>query len=302
MRLYRSTFVLRSASASRWQADTLFGHLCWHLARRDEATLDTLLDFCREGIPPVLLSDGFPSGWLPKPLVTTRDKPGEGLCKCERIQKSRVEKDRLKGRWLRPDEFNRACHGEAVLPPADQPADDARIAAKNQIDRRTDTAGSEGGALYDFEEFWLKQVDVYWRIEDGYETLVREFLDDLKATGYGKRKSVGYGEIESFTLEKFDGFAPVPQANGFVSLSNFVPAASDPAQGFWTTAVKYGKLGEEAAVSGNPFKRPLIQLAAGACFYASPVREWYGRLVANVATDERVVQYGFAFPIPARLP
>jgi hypothetical protein len=32
------------------------------------------------------------------------------------------------------------------------------------------------------------------------------------------------------------------------------------------------------------------------------VRDWYGRLVPVVAADPRVVQYGYAFPVPMRLP
>ena len=78
---------------------------------------------------------------------------------------------------------------------------------------------------------------------------------------------------------------------------------SDPTEGYWGTAVKYGKLGEEGAASPQPFKRPLIRLTPGSCFYcAGEARLWYGRLVPGVATDSRVVQYAYAFPVGMRLP
>lgn len=303
MRTYKATLYLRSASATPWQADTLFGHLCWSLVRREgvEFLSEICLDEYRAGRPPVLISDGFPSGWLPRPRIGTREDRDAPLLKADRIRKYRAIKDHLKARWLTLDEFNRARKAEFVQPLV-QPDEATRTVSKNQIDRLTNTAGGAGGALYDFTELCLQAVDVYWRVADGYEELVRNFLADLQKTGYGKRKSVGYGEVESFTFDQFDGFVDVPEANGFVTLSCFVPAVSDPREGFWATAVKYGKLGEEGAVSGQPFKRPLIQLVSGSCFYDVPVRGWYGRLITDVSADSNVVQYGYAFPVPLYLP
>lgn len=302
MRLYRSTFKLRSASASVWQADTLFGHLCWSLVRHQgEEFLREFLGAYLSGHPSVLLSDGFPAGYLPRPRSGVRGEPGEGLPKHERVQRYRSIKDQIKARWLTLEEFNRACGGELVMPRR-QPVPSERVVSKNQIDRLTNTAGGAGGQLYDFREFCLPAVEVYWCMADGYESLVHDFLVDLQVTGYGKRKSVGYGQIKSFGFAAFDGFADISEANGFVALSNFVPASSDPTDGFWTTIVKYGKLGEEGTASGQPFKRPLIQLAAGSCFYDAPIRDWYGRLVPNVAADPQVVQYGYALPLPIQLP
>jgi hypothetical protein len=44
MQLFRVRLELGSASASPWQADTLFGHLCWSIVRhRGEAALEALL-------------------------------------------------------------------------------------------------------------------------------------------------------------------------------------------------------------------------------------------------------------------
>ena len=201
--------------------------------------------------------------------------PGEQLAKQERINNFRAVKDYLKARWLTLAEFNQAQRGELVTPGPQAEASD-RVVSKNQIDRLTNTAGGTGGKLYDFTEFCLSAVDVYWRITDGYEELVKDFLADLYQTGYGKRKSVGYGQLASVpALEPFDGFTEVADANGFVTLSNFVPA-NRPHGRILDDGVKYGRLGKEAAASAPPFKRPLIQLEAGSCFYDVPMREWYG--------------------------
>lgn len=311
MKLYRSTIVLRSASASLWQADTIFGHLCWHLAWRDgKKSLDNLLELSRQGSPPILLSDGFPADYLPQPILP-RGSP-QRPSKAERIRLQREFKHASQSEWLTLAEFNRTRQGETVtsqLREADvEQAISSRPTSKNQIDRSTNTAGGASGELYDFVETLLPEVSIYWRIEgEEWKKVVEEFLDDLKASGYGKRKSVGYGQIESFTLDEFDGFDETPpQANGFISLSRFVPAPKDPTHGYWDIAVKYGKLGEEKAVSGQPFKRPLIQLECGSCFFdeVKPdwVNRWYGQLVGGIAPQHpEVKQYGFAFLVPMRI-
>ncbi|MCC6446892.1 MAG: hypothetical protein IT210_26000 [Armatimonadetes bacterium] len=302
MQVYRSTITLRSASASAWQADTVFGHLCWSLARREgDDALTAFLKRYQEGSPPVLVSDGFPAGFLPRPRSggASDSRSHERLPKSERIASYRKEKDRIKARWLTPEEFDRARRGEAATP-QDRISIPERSVSKNQINRLTGATG--GGELFDFTEYCLKAVDIYWKVAEGDEARINDFLEELRQSGYGKRKSVGYGELAGRpTFDPFEGFANFEGANGFVSLSNFVPASTDPAEGFWNTAVKYGKLGEEYALP-KPFKKPLIQLTAGSCFYDAPPRAWCGRMVERLTPDDRIVQYGYGFPVPMALP
>ena len=101
-----------------------------------------------------------------------------------------------------------------------------------------------------------------------------------------------------------DGFAEPGGGTGIVRLSNWVPAHDDPQVGFYSTLVKYGKLGAELAVSENPFKFPLLMLTAGSSFYVEgEVKDYYGRLVTGIAPGApQVVQYGYALVIPAVLP
>ncbi len=165
MRTYRSTITLGSASASPWQADTLFGHLCWSLARRrgEEYLADQFLAAYRRGEPPVLLSDGFPPSFLPRPRATARMGTDEKRPKAQRVHAYRATKDQLKAGWLTLAEFNRARLGETVLA-GPQPLTPTRVVSKNRISRLTNTAGGAGGDLYEFTEFCLPAVEVYWRI------------------------------------------------------------------------------------------------------------------------------------------
>jgi CRISPR-associated protein Csm4 len=319
MQTYRATLRPQGATRSPWQADTLFGHLCWLLYYTEgEVALHDLLDRYRTGAPPLLFSDGFPGDWLPRPLLP--HLPGEHGPKAESIAAMRAAKQEQHVRWISLEEFEALRRGETIALTPRTDVSHVRPTLKNQINRLTggttlleDIPGA-GGNLYTVEErafvdtsgLHPEGVDVaiYVRAEDAaWAERARAWLEQLSQSGYGARKSVGYGH---FTLERWEPFpmldtAPVG-ANGFISLSNWVPAHADPTEGFYHTLVKYGKLGETLANSENPFKFPLIMLTAGASFYAEPLRAWYGRLVTNIApAAPQVVHYGYAFAVPAFL-
>jgi len=307
MQIYRVTLTLRSFSASPWQADTLFGHLCWFIVRRDGA--ESLGRFLQrymirhgDGDPPVLLSDGFPAEYLPRPVLI-RDWPSNPS-KHQRIGQQRELKRRYQSPWLTLPQFNQwrrgeDMTGEVLSEEKTQELIHFHAAIKNWVNRVTDTAGDP----YDMSEILVPRITIYWRIEDESVALVKDFLADLQAGGYGKRKSIGYGQIESYTPpEAFTDFDDVADANGFVTLSRFVPTPDDPTDGFWNAVVKYGKLGEEFATDDKVFKRPLVQLERGSCFHDPAPRQWYGQLISGLSRRDEVKQYAFAFPLPIRFP
>lgn len=303
----RLTLSLRSPTASAWQADTFFGHLCWALVRREgEESLGAFLALYDQGQPPVVLSNGFPGDLLPRPILPP-PPPDPAQPKAERILQARENKDTSKVSYLNLQEFNQVRQGESVEPEL-KAAVQHRVTMKNQISRLTGATG-EQGQLYPLEESYalpdsegLSPVTFYLRVAPQFLDQFRVLVEHVAQEGYGKRKAVGYGEIASWNLESFDGLEHVPGANGFVSLSNFVPARNDPHEGYWQVLVKYGKVGEGLAAS-KPFKRPLVMLMAGSCFHHIPMRPWYGRLVHGISpVHPKVVQYGLALAVPVRLP
>ncbi|MBI2917264.1 MAG: hypothetical protein HYY01_04645 [Chloroflexi bacterium] len=296
MNWYTVRLTLRRPTGTPWQADTIFGHLCWALRhRRSEPALGELLDWYREGMPPFLLSDGFPGDLLPRPLSLSPPR-------AETREAFREGRDARKQTYLTMSDFRRALAGEPFIPERVEDTGTTRATLKNQISRLTGTTGEEGN-LFPFTEYWIPQVTIYLKIEVGFEGEVKEMFEWLAETGYGKRKSVGYGAIGGLDFRRFDGFPAPAGANGFVSLSPFVPAAGDPTEGRWRTRLKRGRLGEDFAIGGQPFKRPILMLAPGSVFADSPVRESYGRMVADVSLEHpEVVQYALALPVPLKLP
>lgn len=301
MKTFRAVIRPQSAARSPWQADMLFGQICWALRYTQGA--DALAEFLapfRAGTPSLLFSDGFPAGWMPRPLLPCRP-PTHQL-----------------DAWVRSPVFEALRAGDDAddydMPPFTQ----GRAEPKNRVSRTSGQAQpDEQGATGYYADALLfaePQIDgstpldvcVFVRAaDDAWAERARDLIAELARGGYGGSKSAGYGQFSLHAWQPWPEFdAPLPNANGFISLSNWVPARTDPTDGCYTTLVKRGKLGEEWASSGNPFKYPLVMLAAGACFRtAGPPQPWYGRLVEQIAEQHpEVVHYGYALAVPARLP
>ena len=296
---FKVALKLKSATLTPWQADTIFGHLCWVVLYRDgEDGLKHFLEPFIDEKPPFLISDGFPPGFLPKPL-TFRLPAGDS------IEEFQANRELRKQNLFKEAYFSRAIEGEVFKP--EDGADlgrtlYVRAMLKNQIDRLTGTTGAEG-SLYGVVEQWMPEVVIYGKAAAEYQGFVRGLFESLKLFGYGKRKSTGYGAIEKVDFSSFDGFPSPQSANGFVSLSSFMPSPDDPTKGFYKLRVKYGRLGEEFALGENPFKRPLVMLEAGSAFYDTPVKAYYGRMVRGLSsTHPEVAHYGYALPVAAKIP
>lgn len=315
MKALRARVSARTSLASPWQADTLFGHLCWVVAHTEgEDALQEFLEPFKNGNPPFLLSDGFPHEYLPVPLSVHLLYPETEENTKNAYHLARALK---KVRWLELGELKKVQAGKKPF----QDIRDIEEAAKRrpqktvsvphaQVSRATGTTGEEGN-YFEIPEYYvlpLKEneppyISVYARIlQEGWRERLVQLLESLSGTGYGRRKAVGKGQFRVVSWEEVN-LGEVRDANGFVALSNFCPAANDPADGYYQTLVKYGKLGEELAHSGNPFKRPLIMLKAGSVFRTErPPTDRYGRMVTGLSVIQSVVHYAFALPVPLHLP
>jgi len=338
MKSYRIRIEPLSSFASPLHSDTLFGSLCWIYARRGQGEVKALLELYDQGSPPFLVSNAFPEDLLPLPLSLFHYPHGLARSHAKQLKKLR---------YVPPDVF----HAIRRLQPLDRLADQlldkplpsivSTTTAHNTISRLTGTTGEEG-SLYEVEEFFPAKPDrdgqlhptyfsVYLYIEEGWENDVRDLFEHLAVIGFGGDRSTGKGAfrvqggLEPIVFDTPHDVAQNPPGattgenlasqgyDAFVTLSNFCPARSDPTEGLWRSFVKYGRLGDKFAVSGRPFKRPLIMFEPGSIFKAShgassaignePPHGLFGRLVKEIAPQyPDVVQYAFAFPLPARFP
>ena len=307
MKTYRLKIKPHSSFLTPWQADTIFGSLCWILSWREGA--DVLTQFLQEyknGNPFFVLSDGLPGDLLPAPLhMSLRKSKGDN------IEEYKKAKELKKVSWLSPETFESVRRG-GIEVEVQNFSKSFRIftTLHSSINRNTGTTGDEG-SLFELEEFAIEAkelktdtLSIYLKIKDGWEEKIASLFKDLSLIGYGKKRSVGKGSFEIVgALEPFNKFDNFGGANGFVTLSNFVPAKVDPTEGFYKTMVKYGKLGGEFTSSGNPFKKPIIMLNAGSVFYVKgDIKPFYGRIVEGVSpVKPEVVHYGYAFIVPVNI-
>jgi len=294
MKTYKIKLKIHGSIITPFQADTLFGHLCWVVAYREgEKGLQTFLEPFQKREPPFLISDGFPLELLPKPLSAE-------FYVIDPEDKKNLKKVDL----VTPVDFQSFRDGKECRPaPVQNPYSDYLL-PHNRIDRLTQSTSREGG-IFNLRKTFVSEINVYLKtVGEEWKQRVLELFDDLSKSGYGKKKSIGSGQFSIVEVVGFD-FKKAGNADGFVSLSNFCPAEDDPTEGLYKTFVKYGKLGEEFTFCGNPFKKPLVMVKAGSVFRTGGTpKEYYGRMISEgiAPAKPEVVQYAYAFAVPIVYP
>lgn len=312
METYRIKIQLNGGYITPFHADTIFGGLCWLMRYREgnDSLRLMLQDFC-SGRPWFVLSNAYPADLLPKPLIKVRRPVPTN--RDEQIMQAKEGKRLKKIEHLSPEEFvSLISCSKPVLENKEKPIN--RVATlHNQINRIFGST-ADGGQLFEQEESYINQKNAYNQ-EKGYLSIyiklrepgLRDWLLEqfclLGQTGIGKRRSTGKGSFNVIEMQKFDLFENIKKPNGYLSLSNFVPAPGDPTEGYYKTFVKYGKLGEEYAQSSYPFKHPLLMIQAGCVFFTKgEVKPFYGQMVENIAPAyPEVIQYALAFSVPVEL-
>jgi len=289
-----------------WQADTIMGHIAWLVAYQegDNGVKKFLTPFLK-GNPPFVLSDGFPSGLLPRPMGQKQSAKVKDL---DSYIKERRER---KTEFLNLIHFDAIRRGQEIeIETLPSPWEEVET-LHAVISRTTGTTTDEAGNLFADESLALKRelggsnstiLTIYTCCLGEWTKKVEKLFRDLSLMGFGRDKSVGLGHFEFVGIEPWDGFSNFGGSNGFISLSTYVPAVNDPTDGKWALNVKYGKLGENIG-GGNPFKRPLMQIKPGAIFYAGGrPKPFYGRVVLGLAPGfPDAVQICYCLAVPCKI-
>ncbi len=314
---YRLIIRPRAPVGTPYQSDTLFGHFCW--AVRDlegEGALRALLEAFDAGQTPLVVSGGFPSGCLPRPLLPpmTPGKREESIQRIGEISKSRGKKaDRLEAEQDFKKLRKRAFVPRQVLMPLLDGLSEARLMrtlsesqdkdAKgviefdrlhNTINRLSNHTLERQGLFSSTKRVHPEdgRVDLYVRCEEAFFTRERlkELFDHLFRFGYGKDASTGGGYAEVGSLEEERELFGRKHGTHALALSNFIPCDGlRLEQGCYRLATKLGKLGR--GLARNPFKKPLLMVEAGASFLVEETRSCYGRWLRDVHRDRPEVRH-----------
>ncbi len=290
MAVFRVRLTLLSPIATPLCSGTLFGHLCWAWREVGPAGGPTLAEWL-DGLEgdPFLISDGFPAGWLPRPLLEPRLRPTPPEDKGARARFFAELKQRKEARWLPVEEFLRlrADLNEKTLAEAGVGSKPGGLlehtSPHNRIDRLSGQTLKEGGLFFS-TECWPDPKeppiwDVYVQTSLSAKLLQRLF-SHVGDSGYGRDATWGRGrflaEVEEADQRLFDFEGDRRMSLSHGSLSENM---RDPR---YRIVCHIGRLGNVYARAEKPFKYPLMLVAPGATF-APADRGPYGALLDQVA-------------------
>lgn len=260
MAFFRVGLELKAPLGTPLHSGTLFGHLCWaYRWLKGESSLMKRLERLDSGHP-FLISDGFPEGCVPRPVLA----PAKGGAEDKRLRR---------GGWLRLQRFleirTRVSHAALNEVSEDLEAAEqggpVRV-AHNTIDRHTGTTPEEGG-LYFADEWWPGTAGSRWDVYVSGE-MSREELGELFGFmgehGYGRDASTGRGRFAADVGPAPEGlFEAVGNRRMSLSHGTLTANMKDPR---YRLEVHCGKLGSLFASGGPVFKKPLTLLRPGATF------------------------------------
>lgn len=313
-------FTLRplTAFATPPHGDTLFGQLCWTLRNRQgETWLTERLQGYLEGKPFLVVSDMFPAGYWPRPFLPPHCLSPEVA---EKGDDRKVEKKKIWFAWRDRDgwkhklsQWGGLCHPETDVWKGTR---EERPQPRNHINRLTGTTGKDGFAPYVVSQTWFPDnasLEVWLVYDPGRisREIVQEALHDVGQWGFGKDASAGLGK---FSVEKGDDF-PLPRqadANAWMTLGFCAPQGCGFASesSFYQPFTRFGRHGDLAAVTGQPFKNPILMARAGAVLTPegkfSPTAVFAGQGLGGKGrlskTIEDTVHQGYAPVVGIRLP
>jgi CRISPR-associated protein Csm4 len=278
MTSYRLTIQPRSAFGTPLAGDTLFGQLCWALRHRlGNARLDTLLDGYTTGQAFAVISDGLPHGFIPLPSLPS------GFWAISSVDRKILKKKR----WLRLEDATAPLAEWQSLACNDSKAVEAitgiaaelmteRAQPHNSINRRTGTTGEGQFAPYSQAQIWFHpamRLDLYVVLDEARLTLaeLESALAHVGQTGYGRDASIGLGKFDLVGTAHAAPFANVAtaQPNGWLTLGPCAPQGLGfcPQRSYYQPLTRFGRHGDIAVQSGNPFKRPVLLARGGSVFW-----------------------------------
>ncbi len=298
MRVFKLSFQILSPLMTPLMADTLWGIICWGIRYFDgEKALKGFLSAYETSSPPLILSDPFPSGYLPVPKlkpVTKEKMSKEEYGKIKKIKKIEF----IKAKYF----FDKVPINYSILEESIENQKNLKTQARlhNVVDRLTNTV--KENSLYEKVELWYRKksiFDVYILSSISKDEIVRIFLNAF-LIGYGADTSLGKGHLQFVSIDEGVIFPSFPE-NEIVrgmALASFIPSPRDKFdQILYSLKTKYGKLGGEFAIKGNPFKKPLLMYQSGATFSSSGRVSFVGTLVSNVHSSYSFVKHYALAPV-----
>lgn len=283
----------------------LFGQFCCTVKLLyGEERLKTLLEGYCDNKPFVVISDAFPSGYLPMPCLPSHlwIPADSSLGERKRWKKMRwLAKEALSKKTML---WHRYAKSAADMNAGSEAWSVRQGLSHNTIRRDTFTTGT--GAFAPFQKsavFYSTrcELDLYVVLDDekfGVEAF-HETLRTLGSIGFGADASVGLGKFEVLACETMS--ESVPAARSYLALTACAPQGSDVLPSSYYKTVTYiGRHGSERVFGKSPFKQPILLADAGAVFDCAKEQSlnWLGQGISGHSVFEDTVHQGYAVVLP----
>lgn len=313
MQTYRLTLRPLSALGTPLAGDTLLGQLCWTLRHQlGNAALTALLEGYTQGSPFAVVSDALPSGHIPLPSLPS------GVWQINADSDRKILK---KKRWLPLSGMREQLLTWQQASASDSDLGSAVVRAQphNTINRQTGTTGTGMFAPYTMGQTWLAPgslLDMVVVLDEARLPLaqLQSALAYMGQQGYGRDASIGLGKFElvgdptAFTWESPTQGA----ANAWLTLGPCAPQGLGfcPVRSHWHSLTRFGRHGDVAVQSGQPFKRPVLLAKAGSVFWPEQFAASLGFIgqglggadaPISLAMPETIHQ-GYAPAVPIHIP
>ena len=291
--------------------ETLFGQLCWTVRHVfGEERLKALLDGYGTGHPFVVLSDAFPKGHLPLPALPDNlwrqrdDLDRKYLKKKAWLPESALFQEPAGWRELARTNAELVSEGCGNGGSGTYSATEAVV--HNTIDRITGTTGTNEFAPYVRRQTWLHPglvLSVHAVLDESRMSRA-ELLECLRwvgLCGYGRDATAGLGKFELESgAEETSLRTPGASGQTVMTLASSVLSGTPDIVAekcLYRTRTHFGRHGDALALTGAPFKRPVLlaQAAAVVTLKAPPTDAFIGRGITDLSpVHPETVHQGYA--------
>ena len=313
MQTYRFTLRPLSALGTALAGDTLLGQLCWTLRRQlGTEALTALLQGYTQGQPFAVVSDALPHGHIPLPSLpastwqTTANNDRKAL---------------KKKRWLPVSSMREKLANWQQLAASDADLGKAleRAQPHNTINRQTGTTGTGMFAPYTMGQTWLRPdslLDIVVVLDEARlpAAQLQAALAYMGVHGYGRDASIGLGKFELSSEPETVNWGTPGQgpANAWLTLGPCAPQGLGycPVRSHWHSLTRFGRHGDVAVQSGQPFKRPVLLAKAGSVFWPEqldPSQGFIGQGLGGASAPvslamPETIHQGYAPAVPLHIP
>ena len=324
MNKFKLKLKLLSAVSTPLAADTLWGHIAWGIRyTKGEGELSKWLEEHDSDNPPLVLSEPYPSGFLPVPVIPRTNSSKAPPKKEEMKSQKENRKQKLVHRryWenlcknVTMDSLSLAIDKTLSLDPK-PPKDSSKYLKSSAtthagINRFTGGTQQEddAGALFSVPSYFPgknSSYDVYVLSPYPMETVKKWFENGL-AAGYGKDASSGKGHIKVLSILSGWEITLPENPNAVMLLSNTTPVKGDPFIGFSKFTSRCGRLGGSFTVDGVPGestsiqKRPILCLQPGSILLSDSPALYAGRTIYGVHPKKQIRHYAMGICLPVVL-